>query len=108
MSIQVKALREHPRRAGRYVVELVGAPERPEEEDAGRGADGNATVGPLDAEIVGELQLAVGREISLEAFEALEAAARRVACYDKALDALARRARAAAELGRWLRDPTSS
>lgn len=91
MTITVKALREHPRRAGRYVVDLDGAP------------DGHEKVGPLDVAFLGEVKLAVGAAVSDETLAALESAARRVACYDKALDALARRARSRADLGRWLR-----
>lgn len=85
--VKVTALREHPRRAGRYVVEL----------------DGTA-LGAVSVETIAELQLAVGRALPPATHAALEAATRRTACYDRALDALARRARSRADLGRWLRD----
>ncbi len=97
MSIQVKALREHPRRAGRYVVELVGELGGPE-----AGSDPRR-VGPVDAATIGDLEIRVGSEVAPATLESLRAAARGVACYDKALDALARRARSEADLARWLR-----
>jgi regulatory protein len=106
----VTALREHPRRAGRYVVELSEEPDRPEGSPAGaRGpVDEDPDVrrpriGPLDAAVLGELRVAVGGDLTPEVVAALKSAARRVACYDKALDALARRVRSGADLGRWLR-----
>ncbi len=82
----VTALRENPRRAGRYVVDVAGEP-----------------VGPVTAEIIGELGIRMGRVLDDAMLARLLAAARGVACYDKALDALARRSRSRADLGRWLR-----
>ena len=82
----VTALREHPRRAGRHVVEIDGVP-----------------VGPVSAEVVGELGIRMGCAVDDAMIARLMAAARAVACYDRALDALARRSRSRVDLGRWLR-----
>lgn len=85
-SERVTALREHPRRAGRYVVEL----------------DGQA-VGAVSVDRLAELGLRVGGTVDAALRSRLERAAREVACYDRATDALARRARSRSELTRWLR-----
>lgn len=82
----VTALRENPRRAGRYVVEVAGDP-----------------IGPVSAEVIAELGLRIGRVLDEPMLTRLIAAARAVECYDKALDALARRSRPRVDLGRWLR-----
>lgn len=87
MSGRVTAIREHPRRAGRYIVEL----------------DGEA-VGAVSVELIAELKVKPGSEIDASELERLRAGARVVACYDRALDALARRSRSRVELGRWLRE----
>lgn len=84
---RITALREHPRRAGRYVVELDGSP-----------------FGALSVERIAEHALAVGRIVDAPLRAKLERAVREVACYDKALDTLARRARSAADLARWLKE----
>lgn len=86
-SARITALREHPRRAGRYVLEL----------------DGRA-FGALSVERIADHALAVGGMVDVALRARLERAVREVACYDKALDTLARRARSAADLARWLRE----
>lgn len=82
---RLTALREHPRRAGRYVVELDGA-----------------VVGPVSVELIADLRLAVGMTVDAPLRGRLEEAVRAITCYDRALDALARRARSRQDLGRWL------
>ena len=82
----VTAIREHPRRAGRYTVEVARVP-----------------VGPVSAEAIGELGVRIGVVLDERALARLAAAARDLACYDRALDALARRSRSRADLERWLR-----
>jgi regulatory protein len=83
---RLSALREHPRRAGRYIVELDGEP-----------------LGAVSVELIAELGLRVGVTIDALTRARIEQGARAVACYDKALDALARRARSRVELTRWLK-----
>jgi regulatory protein len=83
---RVTALREHPRRAGRYILELDGEP-----------------LGAISVELIADLGLRVGTSVDAATRARAEAGARAVACYDKALDALARRARSRVELSRWLR-----
>lgn len=82
----VTELKEHPRRQGRFLVAVDG--ER---------------LGAVGLDTVADLQLKAGRELSEPEFARLQSALRATACYDKALDALARRARSRAELGRWLK-----
>ncbi|MEX2181745.1 MAG: regulatory protein RecX [Gemmatimonadaceae bacterium] len=103
---RITALREHPRRAGRYVIELDGEPL------GAVSADSIAELGLASAPAAGlaaglaagqAAGLAVGQTVDAALRARLEAAVRRVACYDKALDALARRARSRADLGRWLK-----
>jgi regulatory protein len=84
----VTALGEHPRRAGRCRVALDG---------------GETHTHTLSLEQVVALGLTQGMEVGVTLGERIEAAARATACYDKALDALARRARSRADLARWLR-----
>jgi regulatory protein len=81
----VTALREVARRAGRYSIEV-----------------GGGTVAPLAIETVAEFSLTVGRVLDAATLERLQEARAATACYDHALDALARRARASGELERWL------
>jgi regulatory protein len=81
----VTALREVARRAGRYAVEL-----------------GEATIAPLSVETVAEFALRVGRVLDEATLARLLEARAATACYDHAIDALARRARATGELERWL------
>ncbi|MBX3173017.1 MAG: regulatory protein RecX [Gemmatimonadaceae bacterium] len=83
---RVTALREHPRRAGRYVVEV----------------DGEA-VGAVSVDRLADLGLRVGSAVDDALRARLEEAARAVACYDRATDGLARRARSRVELSRWLK-----
>lgn len=82
----VTALREHPRKKGRYSLKI-----------------GGIAAGDLSAESVGELGLRVGAMVDAALLPRVLAAARLTQCYDKALEALARRSRSAADLGRWLR-----
>lgn len=81
------ALREHPRRAGRYILELDGEP-----------------LGAVSVELIADAGLRVGATVDAATRARLAQVARLVACYDKALDALARRARSRVELSRWLRE----
>lgn len=81
----VTALREHARRAGRYLLEV-----------------GGVEVGPVSVEAIAELGLRVGAPLDAGALDRALEATRRVACFDHALDALARRARSRRELERWL------
>ncbi len=81
----VAAIRELPRRAGRYAVEV-----------------GGGTVAPVSVETIADLALAVGRTLDPPALARLRSASAITRCYDHALDALARRARASGELARWL------
>lgn len=83
---RITALREHPRRPGRYVVEL----------------DGSA-LGAVSVELIADLQLAVGRVVDAELRARLDAGLRAVACLDRALNALASRSRSRSDLARWLR-----
>jgi regulatory protein len=87
VTTKVTAIAEHPRRAGRYVVEIDGV-----------------AAGAVSVELVAELRLRVGAELKDDARARLDAGVRATACHDKALDALARRARSRAELGRWLKE----
>lgn len=82
----ITALREHPRRAGRYEALL----------------DGEERL-PLSLELIAELKLRVGRRLSAGECEQLRAGARQVECYDKALGTLGARARSTADLRRYLR-----
>ncbi|MCE9602033.1 MAG: recombination regulator RecX [Gemmatimonadetes bacterium] len=82
----VSALRESPRRAGRYAVEI-----------------GGVVIAPVSVETIGELGLAVGRPVAAPALARLLEASASTACYDKALDALARKGRSRRELERYLK-----
>lgn len=82
----VTALRESPRRAGRYTVEI-----------------GGVAVTPVAVETISELALAVGRTLSAEGLARLLEASAATGCYDKALDALARKGRSQRELERYLK-----
>ncbi len=83
----VSAVREHRKRAGRYVV-VVGATE----------------VGPVSVETIAGLGIRVGTVLEPAALARLVDASAATACYDRALDALARRARSTRDLERWLED----
>jgi regulatory protein len=83
---QLTALREHPRKPGRYEIVLDG--------------DQKLTV---SVELIAELKLKPGRVLSPAELARLEAGARAVACYDKALATLGARARSTADLTRWLK-----
>lgn len=83
---RITALREHPRRAGRYVVELNGE-----------------ALGAASVELISDLQLAVGRVVDAALRERLDIGLRAVACFDRALNALASRSRSRSDLARWLR-----
>jgi regulatory protein len=83
---RVTALREHPRRAGRYVLDLDGE-----------------TLGAVSVEVIADCGLRVGVVVDAALRARLEQGVRAVACYDRALDALARRARSRVELARWLK-----
>ncbi|HMS01980.1 MAG TPA: regulatory protein RecX [Gemmatimonadaceae bacterium] len=83
----LSAVSEHPRRRGRYRVRLV-----------------DTRVLLVDAETVAGLpSLQSGTPLDAERMLALEANARYVACYDRALGALARARRARRELAQRLR-----
>ena len=82
----ITALKEHPRRAGRYVVDIGGVP-----------------VGPVSVETIGDLKLRVGQGVDAPALAQLLEAVASTACYDRALDALARKGRPRRDLERFLR-----
>lgn len=81
----VTAVRELPRRAGRYVVEIGGVP-----------------LSPVAVDAVADFGLRIGRMVDADALARLLVATAATACYDKAIDALARRARSTKDLERWL------
>lgn len=83
----VTAVREHRRHAGRYIVEVSGT-----------------VLGAYSAEALAELGLCVGLQVDDALLARATSSARMVACHDKAMEALARRARSRADLERWLRD----
>ena len=85
--VRITALREHPRRKGRYVVEVDGV-----------------AVGAISIELIAELSLAVGRTIDASVRARIAHGARLSACFDKALATLASRARSRADLARWLKE----
>lgn len=81
----VTAVRELPRRTGRYVVEIGGVP-----------------LSPVAVESIADFGLRLGRAVDADALARLIAASAATACYDRAIDALARRARSTKDLERWL------
>lgn len=81
----ITAIREHPRRAGRYLLEI----------DQKRAAT-------VSVEAIAELKLKVGVHVDASLLARVLAADEQVRCFDRALDALARRARSTRELERWL------
>jgi regulatory protein len=82
---RITALVAHPRRAGRYRVEVEGN-----------------VVGVVDAEGVGTLKLRVGVAYDDVMAAGVALSAARVAAYDKALECLARGAKSTKDLARWL------
>lgn len=96
--MRLKTLREHPRRAGRYVLEIA-----PPNEGAESTPSAPIAVAPISVETIAECSLRAGMAVDEALLVRLQAAARRVECYDRATDALARRARSRADLERWLR-----
>ena len=84
---RLTALTESPRRPGRYVVVADGEP-----------------VGAVSVEAIAALRLRVGETLDADRLVGIRAAVRATACHDRAVDALARRARARGELARWLRE----
>lgn len=85
--MRITSIVEHPRKPGRYVVDLDGR----------EGA-------VLSAEWVAELKLRIGAELSEPQLDALRRASAEVALLDRALNLLAHRARSARELRRRLRE----
>ncbi len=81
----VTSLREDHRRAGRYLLEVAGV-----------------AVGPVSVETIAELDLCTGRDVDADSLARAVAASRTIECYDRALDALARRSRSRRDLERWL------
>lgn len=84
---RISELRESPRRPGRYEIKL----------------EPNGEKLPVSVEIIAELKLKVGRELSEIEYAKLTAASRIIACYDKSLATLSARARSSADLKRWLK-----
>lgn len=82
----VTAITEHRRRRGRFVVEVRGV-----------------AAALVPAEVIVELALRIGGEVGEAQLDLLAVRSREIACYDRAVEALARRARSIAELVRWLR-----
>ncbi|MBI2408900.1 MAG: regulatory protein RecX [Gemmatimonadetes bacterium] len=81
----VTALRENPRKPGRYAVLIEGK-----------------SVAIVNAAYLHDSRLAVGKTISEADGERLLVAARKLEAFDRAAAALGRRARSAHELERWL------
>jgi regulatory protein len=84
--VTVTDLREHPRKPGRYLVRLASGAEV-----------------PVSVELIAELKLKVGRTLSDDELQRLEAGARALRCYDAAVATLGARARSVADLQRYLR-----
>ncbi|WKW12487.1 regulatory protein RecX [Pseudogemmatithrix spongiicola] len=82
----ITKLREHPRKPGRFELEL----------DA-------ATTLTISLELIADLKLKVGRVLDEAEQRRLESSAQGIACYDKALATLGARARSEADLRRYLR-----
>lgn len=81
----VTTLREHPRKPGRYEL-----------------ATDTQTL-TVSVELIAELRLKPGRELSAAEWQRLESGAAMLACYDRALATLGARARSAADLRRYLK-----
>jgi len=90
---RISAIRESPRRPGRYEIELDGAT-----------IDG-AVVAKLivSVDLIAELKLKPGRVLSDTELQRLQSGARLIACYVKAIATLGARARSTADLRRWLK-----
>ncbi len=86
---RVIQLREHPRTKGRYLVSLSH--------------NGEPIERTVSLELIAELKLKPGTELSAAALSRLEEGAKATACYDKALSTLGARARSAADLRRYLK-----
>ncbi len=93
----ITALREHPRKPGRYEIELVAAQD---EHPSSVIRPAKLTV---SVDLIAELKLKPGRQLSAREFQQLESGAQLLACYDKALATLGARARSAADLRRYLK-----
>ncbi len=81
----ITALREHPRKPGRYAVHLDGK-----------------SVATVNASFIHDAKLAVGAVVDEAMGDRLLLAARKLDAFDRAAAALGRRARSAHELERWL------
>ena len=85
MSGKITALRENPRKLGRYAVHVEGK-----------------SVAVVGAAYLHDARLAVGVTLDEAAGDRLLLAARKIEAFDRAAAALGRRARSAHELERWL------
>ncbi|HRN54447.1 MAG TPA: regulatory protein RecX [Gemmatimonadaceae bacterium] len=94
----ITTLREHPRKPGRYELEL--ATPAPDQHPSSVIRPAKLTVG---IDLIAELKLKPGRQLSDGELARLEAGAQLLACYDKALATLGARARSAADLRRYLK-----
>ena len=83
----ITSVREMRRRVGRYVVEVAGV-----------------GISPVSVEMIAEFQLTVACTLDGPTLDNVLAASRSVACYDRALETLARRSRSTRDLERWLAD----
>jgi regulatory protein len=83
--LRITAIVAHPRREGRYRLEVDGR-----------------DVAVIDAEVVQAARLRIGAEYTESTDAAVRLGAARVAAFDAALGALARRSRSERELERWL------
>lgn len=92
------ALREHPRKPGRYEITLDS--EQTHSAAVEHIAERKLTV---SVELIAALKLKPGRTLTPAELAQLESGARAVACYDKALATLGARARSTADLRRWLK-----
>lgn len=82
---KITALREHPRKPGRYAVHVDGK-----------------SVATVNAAFIYDAQLKVGAELDEAMGDKMLLAARKLEAFDRAAAALGRRARSAHELERWL------
>ena len=85
VSGKITALREHPRKPGRYAVHVDGK-----------------SVATVNASFIHDAKLKVGSELDEAMGDRLLLAARKLDAFDRAAAALGRRARSAHELERWL------
>lgn len=85
--MQVLEIREKPRHPGRYSITFEPSGEKLN----------------VSLDLIAELKLKPGKEVSEPDYARLQAGSRVIACYDKAVATLSARSRSAADLARWLK-----